>query len=95
LSPSALKWESSCDKSDNMSIYDVPLGVNKPEWVHDKRVNYSHRANLLRKDFEHYSAYGWHHNVDPYKGYYWPVEPRTERSREVNEYWSAHPICCI
>jgi len=78
-----------------MSIYDVPLGVNKPEWVHDKRVNYSHRANLLRKDFEHYSAYGWHHNVDPYKGYYWPVEPRTERSREVNEYWSAHPICCI
>lgn len=30
----------------------------------------SHRANLLRKDFAHYSQFGW--VEDPTMPYYWP-----------------------
>jgi len=31
-----------------------------------------HRANLLRKDFEHYSKFGW--NETPRNGYLWIVD---------------------
>lgn len=42
-----------------------------PEWLGDRRVHLTHRANLLRKDPEHYGQFGW--AVKPREGYYWPV----------------------
>lgn len=45
-----------------------------PPWLGDDRVHSSHRANLLRKDFEHYSQFGW--SEHPQEGYYWPGASR-------------------
>ena len=42
-----------------------------PQWMGDARVHASHRANLLRKDPEHYGKFGW--REAPAEGYFWPV----------------------
>ena len=41
----------------------------RPEWIGDERIHKSHRSNLLRKDYEFYSQYGWNEptNIE----YYW------------------------
>lgn len=41
-----------------------------PTWWGDWRVHSSHRANLLRKDKDYYSAHGW--TDDPTMPYFWP-----------------------
>jgi hypothetical protein len=46
--------------------YDGPYQLSFGEKVHS-----SHRANLLRKDPEHYSQFGW--TEQPRKGYVWPA----------------------
>jgi hypothetical protein len=42
-----------------------------PPWFYDDQFHASHRSNLLRKDRDHYSQFGWTeaHNLP----YYWPV----------------------
>lgn len=41
--------------------------VELPEWFGFEKFHSSHRANLLKKDFEFYSQYGWTENPsDPY-----------------------------
>ena len=43
-----------------------------PVWIGDDRLHSSHRANLLRKDFDFYKQYGWEEDsTDPY---FWPVK---------------------
>jgi hypothetical protein len=49
---------------DNMTF-------DRPDWLDDPRVQQSHRANLVRKDPEHYGAL-WP-DVQPQEGYWWPV----------------------
>lgn len=34
-------------------------GYQLPEWIGDERFHASHRSNLLRKDWEWYSKFGW------------------------------------
>lgn len=46
--------------------------MSLPPWVGDERVHASHRSNLLRKDREFYSQYGWEESDD--LPYVWPVE---------------------
>ena len=41
-----------------------------PPWYSNHLFHASHRANLLRKDFAHYSQFGW--VEDPTMPYYWP-----------------------
>ncbi len=41
-----------------------------PDWLGDERVHSSHRSNLLRKDPEWYSQFGWKESDDI--PYYWP-----------------------
>lgn len=43
-----------------------------PSWLGREDFHASHRANLLRKDFEHYSQHGW--TEDPTMEYVWPVD---------------------
>jgi hypothetical protein len=47
-----------------------PDALDMPHWWGDDAVHSSHRSNLLRKNFEYYSAYGW--NDDPAAEYVWP-----------------------
>ncbi|NDD52473.1 hypothetical protein EBZ39_01095 [bacterium] len=42
-----------------------------PHWFGDARFHASHRSNLLRKDFRHYSRFGWREPID--LPYYWPA----------------------
>ena len=41
-----------------------------PPWYGDEAVHASHRSNLLRKDFNHYSQFGW--SEPPDLPYVWP-----------------------
>ena len=43
-----------------------------PPWLGEDEVHASHRSNLLRKDREFYSQYGWAESDD--LPYVWPVE---------------------
>lgn len=43
-----------------------------PPWMGDERIHASHRSNLLRKDREFYSQYGWAEPDD--MPYIWPVQ---------------------
>jgi len=52
--------------NNNMEIYDVN-NVVKPPWLGREDFHSSHRANLLRKDREYYSKFGWTENPEaPY-----------------------------
>lgn len=42
-----------------------------PKWVGDEKFHSAHRSNLLRKDKEFYSKYGWSETPD--LEYVWPV----------------------
>lgn len=42
-----------------------------PWWLGLKRFHSVHRANLLRKDPDHYGQWGW--KEEPAEGYWWPV----------------------
>lgn len=52
----------------------IPLLVGEviemPWWFGDGRLHSSHRANLLRKDYTHYSKFGWAELPD--NVYFWP-----------------------
>lgn len=51
-----------------------------PSWLGDRKLHASHRSNLLRKDPEHYSRFGW--REAPGLAYAWPVpEPPTPRAQ--------------
>jgi len=52
------------------TVHTTILG-DKPYWLGDERYHSSHRANLLRKDFNFYSKYSW--NEDPTTPYFWPT----------------------
>jgi hypothetical protein len=57
-----------------MEAYDRERGgliVPYPRWFRSKRFHSSHRSNLLRKDYNHYSRFGWMEPID--LPYYWPV----------------------
>tara|TARA_B100000686_G_C16742331_1_gene947335 strand:- start:1502 stop:1921 length:420 start_codon:yes stop_codon:yes gene_type:complete len=43
--------------NNTMKIYHVPESVEFPEWIGDNRLHRSHRMNLLRKDYKHYSRF--------------------------------------
>lgn len=48
-----------------MEMYDAP------KWYGVEGFHESHRANLLRKDPEHYGQFGW--TEEPQEGYLWPA----------------------
>lgn len=43
---------------------------NVPWWLGKKKFHTHHRANLLRKDPEHYGRFGW--KEEPQEGYWYP-----------------------
>ena len=54
-------------KAHNMKFEQIQGEVVYPPWIGNELLHSSHRANLLRKDKEYYSAHGWRENpADPY-----------------------------
>lgn len=52
--------------------YVGDTGDHKPLWLGDYRLHTSHRSNLLRKDREYYSRFGWTEPDD--LPYFWPTQ---------------------
>ena len=56
--------------NNNMEKYELNfLKMKFPEWLGNDAFHSSHRANLLRKDYEFYSQYGW--KESPESPYVW------------------------
>lgn len=68
--------------------FPVPLGAPvNPPWIGRESFHASHRSNLLRKNPEHYSRFGWTEGPDlPYE---WPIMKYT-RSPWIIEPYSTH-----
>jgi hypothetical protein len=57
---------------NTMELMPVKIPFELPPWFGDPAFHASHRSNLLRKDFEWYSQFGW---VEPDDlPYVWPKE---------------------
>lgn len=57
---------------NTMALFEPrPLSCVMPSWVGDSAFHASHRSNLLRKDPEFYSKFGWSEPHD--LPYVWPV----------------------
>jgi hypothetical protein len=50
--------------------------VEMPLWLGDDAVHSSHRANLIRKDPDHYGQFGW--TETPVEGYHWSTTGDTQ-----------------
>ena len=57
--------------NNNMKLYEID-SMTMPHWLGKEEFHASHRANLLRKDFKHYSQFGWIEN--PTNPYVWYTE---------------------
>ena len=56
--------------NNNMEKYELNfLNIKFPHWLGKEEFHSSHRANLLRKDYEYYSQFGWTEN--PKSPYVW------------------------
>jgi len=55
---------------NNMPLLEVGKVV-MPSWFGDEKFHAAHRSNLLRKNYEYYSQFGWTES-DSLK-YVWPV----------------------
>lgn len=52
--------DTCCDKIIATLITAPPSNLGKtPPWLGNEAYHASHRSNLLRKDFAHYSQFGW------------------------------------
>lgn len=54
---------------NTMQRLDVPI-CEMPHWLGDPDFHASHRSNLLRKEPEHYTQFGWTESPD--LPYIWP-----------------------
>lgn len=49
----------------------MTLDYEAPKWIGMEAFHHSHQSNLLRKDYDWYSQWGW--TVSSDLPYYWPV----------------------
>lgn len=60
--------------NNTMQIYRAEKLV-LPKWVGMESFHSAHRSNLLRKDYNHYSKFGWKEPID--LEYVWPKQEAT------------------
>lgn len=52
---------------NTMQFVIMPDEIEYPSWLGNSEFHASHRSNLLRKDYEHYSKFRWSEPLDlPY-----------------------------
>lgn len=56
--------------NNTMRVAPLSDTIEMPHWLGDHRFHASHRSNLLRKDFDYYSQFGWTESPD--MEYVWP-----------------------
>jgi hypothetical protein len=56
--------------NNNMELEDITEPIIYPHWLGNESFHSSHRANLLRKDYEYYSQFKWREDSEnPYTWY--------------------------
>lgn len=71
---------------NNMELNKDFDNITIPDWI-DIKLIYSHRANLLRKQPQHYNQFNW--NVDPEAPYWWPSGLKTKNmDKKMREYYN-------
>lgn len=62
------KWKINFNK-----LQPIPeiANVKYPVWLGNEKFHSLMRANLLRKNKEYYSQFGW--TEEPQEGYFWPI----------------------
>lgn len=65
-----IEWISRGYKN-NMTIENTSHNIIMPSWLGDNEFHKAHRSNLLRKNYEFYSQYGWNEPND--LPYIWPT----------------------
>ena len=56
--------------NNNMLLEDIIEPIIYPHWLGNESFHSSHRANLLRKDYEYYSQFKWKEDSEnPYTWY--------------------------
>ena len=63
------KWGIKFVKLSKIAMGDV---VIYPPWLGNEKFHASHRSNLLRKNIEYYSQFGW--TEPPNLEYFWPTK---------------------
>jgi hypothetical protein len=72
-------------KSEKIPFYNLPKNINYPKWLGWKLFHISMQSNLVRKNSEFYSKYGWRdYGIE---GYFWPIFPKTKKAQQINEEW--------
>lgn len=66
-----LEWIDRGYKNTMPILPEVEYYNYYPRWLNMQLIN-SHRSNLLRKDPEYYSQFGW--DVPPDLPYFWPTK---------------------
>lgn len=59
-------------RSPDAEVPPHVASISMPGWLGREDVHASHRANLLRKDPEHYGQFSW--DERPQEGYEWPTD---------------------
>lgn len=75
LSAKGKPFQDTCLEKTQALFDSLPLErrmPTKPAWLGLKKFHSAHRANLLRKDAEHYGQYGW--KEEPAEGYWYPTQ---------------------
>lgn len=57
---------------NNMQFLRIYGKTIYPTWLGVRKFHLSHKANLLRKDFNYYSKFNW--KEKPSDKYYWPIK---------------------
>ena len=67
----AIKLWISKGYKNTMKLEKIDEKVILPKWFGNEEFHKSHRSNLLRKNNEHYSKFGWGEKTD--LPYVWPI----------------------
>jgi hypothetical protein len=68
---------------NTMQYESIEGEFEQPKWLGNEEFHSSHRANLLRKDMNYYSAQGWQEN--PEDPYLWMDESGKWYSQKVGD----------
>lgn len=65
------EWMDRGYKNTMPFAFSAPICIKLPPWLGNEKFHASHRSNLLRKNYDYYSKYGWNEPND--LPYVWPV----------------------
>jgi hypothetical protein len=65
-------YKDTCLEKTYEIFEGIESSFKKPWWLGTRQFHESHQSNLLRKDFEYYSQFGW--KVNNEIEYWWPTK---------------------